>query len=98
MALFDVEATQANDDYILKGESNLPDAVNALKEKLNAEGISFTDSIQLLPSADVEGKTNGLIKISVANLRGEGKHSAELVTQATMGTPVKILKNNEGWS
>jgi len=98
VALFDVEATQANDAYILKGESNLPDAVSALKEKLNAEGISFTDSIQLLPTTDLEGKTNGLIKISVANLRGEGKHSAELVTQATMGTPVKILKNNEGWT
>ena len=98
VALFDVEATQANDAYILKGESNLPDAVSVLKEKLNAEGISFTDSIQLLPTTDLEGKTNGLIKISVANLRGEGKHSAELVTQATMGTPVKILKNNEGWT
>ncbi|WP_034887115.1 NlpC/P60 family protein [Gillisia sp. Hel_I_29] len=98
VALFDVEAMQANDAYILKGESNLPDAVSALKEKLNAEGISFADSIQLLPTTDLEGKTNGLIKISVANLRGEGKHSAELVTQATMGTPVKILKNNEGWT
>ncbi|TVZ26629.1 SH3 domain-containing protein [Gillisia sp. Hel_I_86] len=98
VALFDVEAMQSNDTYILKGESNLPNAVKALKEKLNSEGISFTDSIQLLPSANVEGKTNGLIKISVANLRGEGKHSAELVTQATLGTPVTILKNNGGWS
>jgi len=98
VALFDVEAIQSKDTYILKGESNLPDAVNALKEKLNSEGVVFSDSIQLLPAANVEGKINGLIKISVANLRGEGKHSAELVTQATLGTPVKIFKTNDGWS
>src|SRR5690606_22106348 len=34
VALFDVDAKKSNNTYILKGESNLPDAVNALKEKL----------------------------------------------------------------
>lgn len=96
VALFDVEAEKSKESYVLKGESNLPHAVEALKSKLDAENISYTDSIQVLPAA--EGKTHGLVKISVANLRGRGTHSAELVTQAMMGTPLTILKHTPGWS
>ena len=98
VALFDVEAKKSDATYVLKGESNLPDAVDALKKKLEAENISYTDSIQVLPAADAEGKSRGLVKISVANLRGKGTHSAELVTQAMMGTPLTILKHTPGWS
>lgn len=98
VALFDVEAEKSKDKYVLKGESNLPHAVEALKSKLDAENISYTDSIQVLPAANAEGKTRGLVKISVANLRGRGSHSAELVTQAMMGTPLTILKHTPGWS
>lgn len=97
VALFDVEATNHNGTYILKGESNLPDAVSSLKQKLQAQNIVFTDSIRMLPSAEMEGNTEGVIKISVANLRSKPSHSAELVTQAILGTPVKVYKKEGGW-
>lgn len=97
VALFDVEATNSNGTYILKGESNLPEAVSDLKQRLQAQNIRFTDSIRLLPSTDMEGNTEGVIKISVANLRSKPSHSAELVTQAILGTPVKVYKKDGGW-
>lgn len=97
VALFDVEANPTNGTYVLKGESNLPEAVNSLKQNLNAQNISFKDSIILLPSAEMEGTSEGLIKISVANLRSAPSHSAELVTQAILGTPVKIYKKEGTW-
>ncbi|MBA6152374.1 C40 family peptidase [Gelidibacter maritimus] len=97
VALFDVHAEKLKGNYILKGESNLPDAVSALKEKLDAESISYTDSVQVLPAKGSK-KARGLVKISVANLRGKGTHSAELVTQAMLGTPLTILKHTPGWS
>ncbi|WP_423820228.1 C40 family peptidase [Salinimicrobium sp. TIG7-5_MAKvit] len=97
VALFDIEATQEGDVYLLKGESNMPDAVSTLKQKLDAQKIAYNDSIALLPSADLEGKTEGVVKISVANLRSKPTHSAELVTQATMGMPVKVYKKDGGW-
>ncbi|MFS4492707.1 C40 family peptidase [Maribacter sp. 2308TA10-17] len=97
VALFDVLAAQEGDAIVLKGESNLPDAVNALMQRLNAEDVTFTDSIQLLPSSALQGKTNAVINISVANLRSNPKHSAELATQATLGTPVKVLKREGDW-
>lgn len=97
VALFTIEAIKSTDTYILRGESDLPDAVSALKQKLSSENIDFIDSIQLLPSKELEGKTQAVINISVANLRSSPKHSAELATQATLGTPVKVLKKEGGW-
>ena len=97
VALFDVEAFKKTDKYILIGESDLPNAVRALKDKLTSKGVDFIDSIQLLPSAELGEKIQAIINISVANLRSNPKHSAELATQATLGTPVRVLKKDEGW-
>ena len=98
VALFNVEAINQKKNYLLKGESNLPDAVAALKDQLKAKDINFIDSIQILPSEDLKGNVFGLVTISVANLRSYPKHSAELATQALMGTPVNILKKEGDWS
>ncbi|WP_273275395.1 C40 family peptidase [Maribacter polysiphoniae] len=97
VALFDIKAIKDNDTYILRGESNLPNAIKALKTRLSAENVDYIDSIQLLPTKALEGKTQGVITISVANLRSQPKHSAELATQATLGTPVKVYKKSDGW-
>lgn len=97
VALFDIKAIKDNDTYILKGESNLPNAIDVLKTRLSAENVDYIDSIQLLPTKALEGKTQGVITISVANLRSQPKHSAELATQATLGTPVKVYKKSDGW-
>ncbi|MBJ7882951.1 C40 family peptidase [Gelidibacter salicanalis] len=98
VALFDVTAEKRGKVYMLKGESNLPDAVEALKNNLTAAKIDYIDSIQILPASALEGKTLGLVTISVANLRSRPAHSAELATQATLGTPVKILKKENSWT
>lgn len=98
VALFDVEAIKNDQSYTLKGESNLPDAVKDLKQKMTAENLKFTDSIKMLPDNEgLEDKTMGVVKISVANLRDEPKHSAQLVTQATLGMPLKVYKKQGGW-
>lgn len=98
VALFDVKSEKQGESYILKGESNEPEAVESLKQKLEAENIKFKDSIRLLPdSEELENKTRGVVKISVANIRDEPKHSAQLVTQATLGMPLKVFKKQGGW-
>lgn len=97
VALFNVEVLKSGNETILRGESNLPKAVAAFKEKLAENKINYIDSIQLLPAPNINGSTQGLITISVANLRAKPAHSSELVTQATLGTPVKILKIEDDW-
>jgi cell wall-associated NlpC family hydrolase len=93
VALFQVTANGG----VVAGETNMPEAKAALLQRLQASGIAFTDSIQVLPEAELEEKHLGVITLSVANLRSQPKHSAELATQATMGTPVQVWKKENEW-
>ena len=97
VALFDVTALKNTDKYILKGETNLPEAVKALKTRLAVDSIAFVDSIQVLPADYLGKKTKAIINISVANLRSNPSHSSELATQATLGTIVKVYKQEDNW-
>lgn len=93
VAMFDVKANGT----VLTGETNLPEAKQDLLNKLKAAGIAFQDSIQVLPAADLAGKHQAVVTLSVANLRSAPSHPAELATQATMGTPLKVWKQQRGW-
>jgi len=97
VALFDITAERNSDKYVLKGESNLPDAVEALKIRLAADSIPFIDSVQVLPAAYLGKKTKAIINISVANLRSNPGHSSELATQAKLGTIVNVYKQADNW-
>lgn len=92
-ALFQVEAH----GHVLAGETNMPEAKEALLDRLQAANIPFQDSIHVLPAPDLAGKHRAIVTISVANLRAQPKHSAELATQATLGTPLKVWKKDGSW-
>ena len=97
VALFDVEAISNNGEWVLKGETNLPQAKSALIDSLSAMDVTTVDSINVLPEDGLEEKTLGIINNSVANLRSRPSHPAQLVTQATLGMPVKVLKKEGSW-
>jgi hypothetical protein len=97
MALFKIEAQQNADTYTLKGETDQPKGLQRLLDSLTSNSISFIDSIKVLPAVELGNKINAIINISVANLRSKPKHSAELATQATLGTSVKVLKKERDW-
>lgn len=95
-AIFNIEIDK-KDPKLIVGETNLVEAKDALLNRFLKEGISYKSRISLLPDSTVGEKPFGLINVSVANLRSNPKHSAELVTQALLGTPVNLLKNERGW-
>ncbi|MAG87156.1 MAG: glycoside hydrolase [Zunongwangia sp.] len=98
VALFDFEAKKETDGFNIEGETNLPEAAKDLENTLNQKGIKYTANIQTLPDAEgLENQTMGVIKISVANLREEPRHAAQLVTQTTLGMPVKVYKKQGSW-
>ncbi len=97
IAMFDINVEQKGNMYLLTGETNIPEAKNDLISQLESRKIDYKDSIKVLPDPALENMIYGVITNSVANLRGEGKHSAELVTQATLGTPVKVWKKENTW-
>lgn len=96
-SIFDLHI-KSKQPIILTGETNLPEARLALIGKLDSAGIQVIDEIVLLPDTSIDGKPYAVINVSVANLRSHPRHSAELVTQALLGTPLKLLKLTENWA
>jgi len=97
VALFAIESKESASGYIIKGKTNLPEALNALHQELKAKQIAYTDSIEVLPATNLQGKVYGVITNSVANLRSTPSHSSELVTQATLGIPLNVYQKDRSW-
>lgn len=82
---------------VLKGETDLPQAKAAIVEWFNNKDIAFVDSIRVLPDAVLGDKTWALASLSVSNLRAQPSDASELVSQALMGTPMKVLDVQGNW-
>jgi hypothetical protein len=95
VAIFDIEAIESGNKIILKGETNIPEAKSEFIKMMKESDLKFDDQIEMLPSEQLGDKKFGVINLSVANFRAKTEHSAELVTQAILGTPIKILKKGE---
>ncbi|MBI9065334.1 MAG: C40 family peptidase [Marinilabiliaceae bacterium] len=83
---------------IVTGETNLPGAKNEILEAIISKGFIPKDEINLLPDLTVGIKKWALVNLSVANMRSRPSHAAEMVSQAILGTPVKVLKREEDWA
>ena len=93
--IFDAHATFENGRLTITGETSNENLKNKLYSILKE--FQFKDNLKVLPDSTVGEKKWGLINLSVANHRSMPDHSAELVTQSVLGTPVKILKKQDGW-
>lgn len=95
-AILDLQVTEDGGNYVIKGETNLPEALDTLFKRLS--GLKLEDKVKRLPDEILGDKIFGVVNISVANLRTKPEHSAEMATQALLGTIVKIYKKaDEGW-
>ena len=96
-AVFNISNKIENDEILLSGETNLPNAKSELVNNLEKEGLRIKDEIEILPAKNLGENIFGVINISVATLRVKPEQQAELATQALLGCSVKLLKKNKGW-
>jgi hypothetical protein len=96
IALFNVKISK-DGQLTVEGETNLISAFRELDSILKEDYPDTDFRIKLLPTESSDKMTMGIITVSVANLRPGPDHSAELITQAILGTPVKILKKEDNW-
>lgn len=98
VGVFDIAVIKGQgNSLVLKGEllsASLKDSVVKIARGFHGQ---ITDSITILPDTLTLKKNWGLVTVSVANLRKLPAHSAEMVSQAVLGTPVRILKKKGGW-
>lgn len=97
-AVFDVTAEERGGSLVVKGE--IQNA--AMKERLLLmlkENISMPieDSLVSLPHPALGERTLAVVSQSVANLRTKPDHAAEMGTQVLLGTPLRVLKRDDGW-
>jgi len=98
VAILNVELKDTlNPVIVISGETDLPEAKKQIVQFLTDRKVSFIDSLRLLPDASVGDKTWGLATLSVSNLRAKPDDASELVSQAQMGTPLKILDYKDKW-
>ena len=90
-SIYAVKTIKHNKSVILQGETNVPKAKDALIAKMKAAQIAYVDEIKLLPDPTLT-HPYGVVNLSVANLRSKPSVSAGLETQALMGMPLKIFK------
>jgi len=81
----------------ISGETDQPELRKEISEILEKLGLKYQDSISLLPDTSMIFKRWGLVTVSVINIKKNPSHSSELISQAIMGTPVKILKQMGSW-
>ncbi len=72
-------------------ESTSEDAVRRFDSILP----NIPKQIQYLPEQNPDGKNYGIIKLSVTNHRAEPAQSGEMLTQALMGSSLRILKKTK---
>ena len=93
VALFEVDYTCSGKNVMLRGVTTSQAAKKILIEGLSSAHYKVVDCLQVLPDEqELDGKTYGIINLSVASMRVEPDYSSEMMTQALMGMPVRVLQ------
>jgi len=92
IAYWDVGLAGDSGIYWVQGELVSKLAWEALDKHLKQDFPEVGNEVRLLTEASDGIQVNGLINNSVAHLRAEPSSKKELVTQARLGAPIRILK------
>lgn len=95
--LFDTDFTCDDHHVMLRGVTTSAAAKQALLNGLAERHYEVMDCLRVLPDEETLGKQiYGIVNLSVCNLRSANDFSSEMVTQALLGMPVRLLRQ-EDW-
>ncbi|MEG0253680.1 MAG: C40 family peptidase, partial [Muribaculaceae bacterium] len=94
-AIWEIKSELKGDVYNINGKVDNANTKDAIIETLKKNNIKFADNITVLP-VNMD-KTWALVSLPIAHLRTNPDHSAELTSQALMGTPIRILEKDDYW-
>jgi SH3-like domain-containing protein len=91
--IYDVKAVYAKDSSVtITGKTSEASVKQQLFDALKAQGVKAKDELKVLPSDEWAQP-----RISVACLRVNPGHEAEMATQAIMGMPIRALEKDGSW-
>ncbi|TZF82731.1 NlpC/P60 family protein [Pedobacter sp. BS3] len=94
--IFNWEVTSSN-PVTITVETTVHEAYNALVTALQQKNFHIQIREKNLPADELGNTIYGLVNLSVSNNRKNPDNAAELVTQALLGTPVEVLKKQQGY-
>ena len=94
IAVFNVIQSETSDSITV--ETTSIDAKQAIDEFATGNSYNYL-STKLLPDPELGENQFAVVRVSVANLRRDPRHQAEMIDQAIMGTRLKVLKRQRGW-
>ncbi len=96
-SIFGVSFDRTNKGIALSGEVDNAESKQALIDALSPFVKKITDNITVLPDAKLGGQGWGIVRVSVANMRRDPEETSELVSQAIMGSLVRVLRQSGDW-
>ena len=97
VAIFNISSIYEGNSIKLSGETDNSEGLSELIEKIKDLDLIVENGVNILPDGSVGTKKFGIINLSVANIRSNPKHPAELATQGLLGTCVNVLKEDNDW-
>ena len=94
-AVWQIDCEEHYQAWTLKGVVDNAKNKAAILDEAKHLGINVVDSIAVLENS-LE-KPWAIVKLAIASLRTDGRHAAEMATQAIMGMPVKVLEKKGDW-
>lgn len=95
--LFQITVSRLKENLVLRGETTSREAYEELLAQARKAEVQVKDHIRLLPDETLGEEIWGIIYNSAGTLRAEPRYGAELVSQALLGMPVRILEQKFGW-
>jgi cell wall-associated NlpC family hydrolase len=97
LSVYIVTIRQEKGNFVLTGETDLPEAKAETLKLCQERGFNILDKIELLPAADLGSNVWAIAALSVVSGREEPDHKAEMGTQLLMGQSMRLLKHSKYW-
>ena len=97
VAIYSVSIELENNIVFVKGETNKPKVLETLLNKLKSDNTAYKNEVDLLPNEKVGDLKYAVANNSAVNIRANPRHAAELVTQAILGTKLRVLKEGNSF-
>ncbi len=95
VAVWDVKVEYVGDMPVVKGNVGYDWQMQALTGELSHHDIICRNEVKVLTQAVPANKQWALVKLSIATLRCDPKHSGEVATQGLMGMPLRVIEVGE---
>jgi SH3-like domain-containing protein len=95
--VYELIASEHDGKIVLKGVTTVAEAKTELLQKALQSGVTYIDSLIVLPEQSLAGKTWGIVNVSVADARVCPGYETEMGTQYLLGSPVEVLQKHDEW-